>query len=239
MAQTLQKHFPLWAAGDAIAHLDGIQPQLASWNAKSDPDQIRLQEYLDDIKRRLSIALLGRSGLFLHMNIALDGTERPASGKDLENYLYPVVMRLDWRRFVYVSETKSVGGISSLTVGTAASATQAATDGRWQGHSLHAGSGPTKSTWKAAIRQSLIDAGIQQLPPGPVAVMMAWRSAASRNWAEVWKPTGDAMGPVLGEPDPRNHFNPADDRIVQLHMHRIIDNAMMHDIDVGLWWRMA
>lgn len=55
----------------------------------------------------------------------------------------------------------------------------------------------------------------------------------------LWKPTGDAMGPVLGEPDPRNPYNVADDRIVDLTLHRQIDKSIGHDIHVGLGWRLA
>jgi hypothetical protein len=70
-----------------------------------------------------------------------------------------------------------------------------------------------------------------------MAVQLAWRCPARRNWVSFWKPTGDAMGPVLGEPDSRNPFNPADDRIVALHLHRCIDESAGNGVRVGMWWR--
>jgi hypothetical protein len=47
------------------------------------------------------------------------------------------------------------------------------------------------------------------------------------------------MGPVLGEPDPKNPFNPSDDRIVSLGLHVDWDATMRHSVDVGMWWRPA
>jgi hypothetical protein len=232
------EQFPLWISDEVVARVDAIAPRLASWNANTDPEQMRVQRYLDDIQRRLGVALLGRSNLFLHMDIALNSSVRLLRGNDLENYLYPVLMRLGWGRFVYVTATKYVGNSSSLTIGTAKHRVGANTDqDRWNRHTMNAGSGPTKTAWKANLRQSLISNGVRQLPAGPVDIMMAWRCTASRNWVEVWKPTGDAMGPILGEPNTNKPYSPADDRIVRLAMHRVIDNAMVHDIKVGLWWR--
>jgi hypothetical protein len=47
------------------------------------------------------------------------------------------------------------------------------------------------------------------------------------------------MGPVLGEPYPKNPFNPADDRITELHLHVARDDTLGHDVDVGMWWKSA
>jgi hypothetical protein len=42
------------------------------------------------------------------------------------------------------------------------------------------------------------------------------------------------MGPVLGEPDPRNPFNVADDRIVELLLHRDVDSGVGRPGHIGL-----
>jgi len=57
-----------------------------------------------------------------------------------------------------------------------------------------------------------------------------------RNWVNLWKPTGDAMGPVLGE-NPSRRFNPDDDRIVSLGLHLNLDREAGYAVDVGMWWR--
>lgn len=77
------------------------------------------------------------------------------------------------------------------------------------------------------------------LPAGAVEVEVAWRCDAktARRWSNWWKPTGDAMGPVLGEPQAHKPFNPADDRIVSLAMHLVSDSTMGKAVDVGMRWQ--
>ncbi len=41
-----------WRAGEALITLTDIKPLLASWDAKTHPNQVRLQAYLDDIQQR-------------------------------------------------------------------------------------------------------------------------------------------------------------------------------------------
>lgn len=44
------------------------------------------------------------------------------------------------------------------------------------------------------------------------------------------------MGPVLGEPRfPQKEFHPNDDRITELTLHRIVDDAL-DVVNVGMWW---
>jgi hypothetical protein len=92
--------------------------------------------------------------------------------------------------------------------------------------------------WKEKLRTALA-ATAQQLPPGEVEALMAWRCSPNRNWVNLWKPTGDAMGPILGEPDPRRPFRPNDDRITALGLHLNSDSSFGHAVAVGLWWRGA
>jgi hypothetical protein len=68
---------------------------------------------------------------------------------------------------------------------------------------------------------------------------LAWRCSARRNWSALWKPTGDAMGPVLGVANPDRPYHLNDDRIVDLELHRNIDDTLGNDVEVGMWWRTA
>ena len=228
----------LWSHGDILKTVHRIEPLLASWNSKTDPAQIRLQRYLDDLQSAVG-TLPSEQPLFLHMQIDVKQPERLLRHYDLENYLTPVVSRFGARHFTFVSATKSVGRGSYLTVGQATLLGQYPVLKGWSNSACHAGSGATKKEWKEGIRNTLSSTNPQQLPSGPVAVHLAWRCARQRNWAMFWKPTGDAMGPVLGEPSSQHPFNPSDDRIVSLGLHLNPDDGMGYDVDVGMWWRSA
>ena len=67
-------------------------------------------------------------------------------------------------------------------------------------------------------------------------VHLAWRCSPARNWVSLWKPTGDAMGPVRGE---YRAFSPHGDRIVALYLHLNTDASIGHNVDIGMWWRDA
>ena len=47
------------------------------------------------------------------------------------------------------------------------------------------------------------------------------------------------MGPILGARDPRRPYDPDDDRIVSLALHRRLDPAAGWDVEVAMWWRAA
>jgi hypothetical protein len=196
-----------------LRRVDNLEPRLASWNSKSDPAQIGLQAYLTDVAARLG-ALPDTPNLFLHLQIDVREPARLLDGRDLENYLTPLVAKLGASRFVLVSATKRVGGGSYLSIGQAIN-------------------------WKQSIREHLLASGMPVLPPGSVDVQLAFRCSARRNWPQLWKPAGDAMGPILGEPRLDKPFNPADDPILSIAFHRLVDGNRGHDVQIGMWWRPA
>ena len=62
------------------------------------------------------------------------------------------------------------------------------------------------------------------------------RVNARRNWSTLWKPAIDALGPLLGSPDPERPYRPHDDRIVSLALHRGLDESLGHDVVITAWW---
>lgn len=102
---------------------------------------------------------------------------------------------------------------------------------------MNAGSGADGPAWKQQLFDGLVADGATISPSGPMEVRLAWRCSKQRNWTNLWKLTGDAMGPVLGISNPAKPFNPDDDRIVDLQMHLNVDDAVGYDVDVGVWWR--
>jgi hypothetical protein len=106
-------------------------------------------------------------------------------------------------------------------------------DGRWF-LGTPVGSTATKA-WKTSLRNGLARADVAEEMPGALLLEIAFRcSTRRRNWVNLWKPAGDALGPLIGEPDPRNPFNPADDRVVELAMHLDAADAMGNDVRVAV-----
>jgi hypothetical protein len=60
--------------------------------------------------------------------------------------------------------------------------------------------------------------------------------ARARNWSNLWKPAIDALGPMLGIPNPAKPFDPLDDRIVSLGLHRTVDDSVGWGVIVEAWW---
>src|SRR5260370_38731703 len=110
------QQFQLWTIDTSYKKIKLAEPKLASWNANSDPEQIALQRYLDDIEQKLD-PLPQSSGLFLHMEIDVRQPEKLLHHHDLDNYLHPVVQRLRASHFTCIGAIKRIGGASLLPIG--------------------------------------------------------------------------------------------------------------------------
>lgn len=223
----------LWSMGTPVAVLEGLEPKVASWDRRGHPNQQRLSAFLEPVCASLAPLLANGSEWAINMTIDLGRPGRLYRGNDVENYITPLVQALGWRRFVYVAARKQVGGGSRIEI---APARREGGAPAWSGWSGNLGVGIASSEGKRAMRESLRQSVRAPLAPGPVRVQLAWRLPSSRNWVSLWKPTGDAMGPVLGEPRfPQHEFHPEDDRIAELTLHRVVDEGL-DSIDVGMWW---
>jgi hypothetical protein len=94
-----------------------------------------------------------------------------------------------------------------------------------------------RSAWKHDLRRRLLQARVEPAEPGPVAMDITLGTGPDRNWANLWKPVLDSLGPILGEPSDRP-FHPHDDRIVSLGLHHEIDASLGHDVTVMAWWNL-
>ena len=226
----------LWSRGPVERKIERVRPRLASWNSSDHPDQIRLKASLKEVMAALDpLPVVGP--LYLHMEIDVESARNLQYGHDLENYLTPLFQGgcLPSNRFVLVSARKKVGGGSQIICGTAQVASAERNRGAWQYFAMNTGSG---SKQKERLHEALKSAQVPRAPAGCVAVRLAWRcSAISRSWSNLWKPIGDAMGPILGYSQPGRYFSPADDRITDLEMHLNPEEAIGHDVNVGMWWR--
>jgi len=228
----------LWTIGEELRKVEGIQPVLASWMAKDHRDQIRLRTFLDGLMPRLEPLPDGRD-LCLFMCIDVRDSKRLTHHYDLENYLTPLFGggRLDARRFVYVGARKCVGGGSYVVLGRAQPLVLDPFE--WAHFACSVSGNAQSKEWKSQLRGALLHQHPRSLPPGTVKVHLAWRCSDRyrRNWVWLWKPTGDAMGPVLGEPYPTNPFYPNDDRITFLGLHWNREEVRPGSMEVGMWWR--
>ncbi len=230
--------WPLWSMGGLLDVLRGVDPQLASWDHGEHVNQLRLKSYVNAVRHHFAPVLADREKLALSLIVDLKRAERLRRGNDVENYITPLIKGLGWNRFVYAEVEKRVGGGSHIAIGQAE---PLASVPAWNGWSGRMRGKLTDADGKRAIRQSLLEATKSPLPAGPLAMHMAWRLRPTRNWVGLWKPTGDSMGPVVGESRyPKKEFHPDDDRITRLMLHRCVDgNLEQHVLDVGLWWSPA
>ena len=231
--------FPkLFAAGEVVTRVEGFSPRLASWNAKDHPDQVRLCEYLDDLRARVGQLPSGEN-LYLDLKVDVGDEAKLIRHHDVENYLTPLFGR-DWfnhRQFPLVMGSKHVGGGSSLTIGTVKEIDSDDLGQSWQHLALNAGSSPDQKPWKERINSFFEQANPELIEPNrPVEIHMSFRCATRRNWVNLWKPAGDALSPILGY-EGKNKYNPNDDRITSLVFHRIDDDSVRNEVHVGFWWR--
>lgn len=211
-------------------------PRLESWDARGHPAQIALRHYLDEVEVLLDGRLTEQGDLGIKLTVGLpEENELTGGGRDLDNYLYPLVRRLSATRFRTAWATKTYNSRSYVTINTA-TATIAVAGPGWCFASAECAASAQSTAWKQAI--------FDQMPTGQVDspaldLQIAFRVGLTRNWAALWKPAIDALGPILGIEDVRHPFRPRDDRIVRLGLHRDTDATLGHRVQLGVWWRPA
>ncbi len=93
--------------------------------------------------------------------------------------------------------------------------------------------GPAASRWREDLRQKLVESQAEPLLEGEVCLQLSWRCSSLQNWVELWRPTGDSLGPVLGE---RRPMRPLLERVSQMALHLSLDDRLGMAVDVGYWW---
>lgn len=227
----------LWTAAGVVRRVEGIVPLLAQWERSTHPAQRRLHAYLEELRSRL-LPLPDQGNLYLTLSVDVERRERLVRHHDLENYLTPLfgTRCLNASQFVLVQASKRVGGGSSLTIGVAQPESPRLTS-CWDHFSHRTAAPATSKQFKEELRSALESSVSKRMAEGPAEVTLAWSCSPARNWVNFWKPTGDAMGAVLGYKDPKRPYNPNDDRIVRLSLHRLDDVQAGEPVTVGMWWR--
>jgi hypothetical protein len=209
-----------------------VRPRLASWEAADHPDQIKLQNYLADTEALLRPDIDSAPGpLALWLDVAIPDNVPLLDQRDLDNYLFPLATRLrkaSQRKFVSAWASKHHGGTSGVRVA------QAMLAPRPTATVLHHAR-TTASSAEPGYKQQIHDqlGGVSALPDGPVALQLSFSVGPAHNWMNLWKPTIDALGTLLGTSTPQP-WNPQDGRIVELGLHCHIRLEPGFDVDITI-----
>lgn len=205
-------------------------PQLECWNKADDPAQIRLQRYLDDTESLLA-PRRADGPWALRLDIGLPANRSLLDMGDLDNYLHPLARRLAEPTLgnsglVSAWCTKQHHTESLVRIEPARAVTGPSTALRT------AVITPPAKEYKNQVRRAVADAA--ELPAGPVRLELAFVVGPGRNWLNLWKPTIDALDPLLGRTRPDRDWHPLDGRITELGMHLIVDRDARHDVTVEI-----
>ena len=206
-----------------------MPPRLASWNAAGHPDQVRLAAALADAEELLAPQLARLRGpVALRLDVGLPSTVPLLAAHDLDNYLFPLAAHVTGRLgapLMSVSGTKQHSPESFVCIAPAVAAAVPSADVTCEVRT-------TASATTPAFKQEISDqlAGAAELPPGPVALELAFAVGTGRNWLNLWKQTIDSLDRLLGRTQGTRAWHPQDGRITKLGLHCTIDDALGHDV---------
>jgi hypothetical protein len=212
-----------------------IDPQLASWDRTGHPSQLRLAKFLDHLVSRLPGAAIADGSLTFGLNVGLPAHVPILIDHDVENYLYPAMTRLRLYAIESVWGEKAHRDRSTVVLCPAEGLSLEALAG-WSFAYVRTQCSTAAEEWKHAVWNQVASQAALA-PDGGLEMQVAYRVGSSRAWLNVWKPSIDALGSILGVKDPRRPFDPRDDRIIRLGLHRNLDRALGNDVEIGIWWR--
>ncbi|MAS53910.1 MAG: hypothetical protein CMJ44_04660 [Pimelobacter sp.] len=201
-------------------------PRLASWNKASDPDQVRLREYLEDTAELLAPAMV--SGPWaLRLDVGLPTGRNLIDMADLDNYAFPLATHLRSEHLVSVWCAKRHADTSSVLVAPVHEAPEPEAT-----YTVRTTASSQTKAYKEQVRTAL--AGATEIPAGAVQLQLAFVVGPQRNWLSLWKPTIDALDPLLGRTRADRDWHPKDGRITDLGLHVDVDLSLGHDVVVTI-----
>jgi hypothetical protein len=63
---------------------------------------------------------------------------------------------------------------------------------------------------------------------------LAFVAGPRRAWANLWKPTIDALGAILGRDDGAREWNARDGRIIDLGLHCVVDPGLRDEVWIAI-----
>jgi hypothetical protein len=213
-----------------------VRPELASWDRAGTPSQERLAAYLDQAKGFVKPILAEAPGpLALRLDIGLPQAVPLLNEHDLDNYLFPLVTALDRptgspSRLVTVWAHKRHAAESFLNV-TSARPVADRQDWATRMDVVTTASAASKA-FKEQIHRQL--KGVHELPAGALTVEIGYVTGTRRYWPNLWKPTIDALDPILGRTRPDRPWHPQDGRIVTLGLHHAVASELGNDVKIAV-----
>lgn len=198
-------------------------PRLASWNKATHPDQVSLREYLQHAESLVIPARPASGPWALWLDVAVLDDRNLRGAADLDNYALPLATRVQDHRLVSVWVSKGHGLESSIVAAPARRTTPPAVL-----YPVHTTASAEKVDYKEQVRGAVTHAS--ELPDGPVHLQIAFTVGPRRNWLNLWKPTIDALDPLLGRTDPSRLWHPKDGRVVELGLHVTTDPNLRNDV---------
>lgn len=219
-------------------HLLNVQPALASWDKAGSPGMVRQGAFIDDAYSVVADGIAAASDpLAMWLDIGLPDDVPLLALNDLDNYLFPLVpdlARRVGRQFASVWASKRHGANSSIGVGQALGV---ADPGGEYVFEVRTTVSAERTAYKETIRDQLTAA--TPLPDGGVTLQLAFVVGPVRAWANLWKPTIDALGAVLGRNDGATEWNIRDGRITELGLHCTINPDRGRDVEIAIRASMA
>lgn len=207
-----------------------LPPQLASWDAAGTASQTRLATYLAEVEELLRPRIASTPDpLGLHLDVGLPADVALLRDRDLDNYLLPLVQQLGrstGRTFASATAVKRRANHSLVGVGLA----QPAADAQRAQHLVRTTASAESSRYKEQIRAALADAEL--IDAGPVHLDIVFGVGPTRSWLNLWKPTVDALGALLGQSGSSRAWHPDDGRITRLGLHRRADATLGYDVEL-------
>ncbi|WP_122261606.1 hypothetical protein [Ornithinimicrobium cerasi] len=200
-------------------------PRLTSWNKSTDPDQVRLREYLEDTAELLTP--VPDAPWTLSLNVGLPPGRDLLRTGDLDNYSFPLATHLRNEHLVSVWCTKRIADSSTAVLAAAREVTSPA-----RAFTVRTTASAQTRTYKEQIYAAAVNE--PQLPDGPIHLQLAFVVGPRRNWITLWKPTIDALCPLLGRTRPDLEWHPRDDRITELGLHVSLDPSFGHDVVISI-----
>jgi hypothetical protein len=142
---------------------------------------------------------------------------------DLDNYAFPLATHLRNEQLVSVWCTKRRADASRVRV---AAAHEVPAPG--MAVTMRTTASVESKAYKEQVRAVVLDA--EEIPAGGVRLQIAFVVSPLRNWLNLWKPTIDALDPLLGRTSADRDWHPNDGRVTELGLHVDVDPSIGHDV---------